>query len=237
MNPFDSSIVSFVNRFAHHSWVFDTFVHLLSDTHLLKGGLVAALIWWAWFRPGVHQLDSRKYLLCGILACLLSVVFARMLANSVPFRERPIAAAAALHFQPPYGHSDEDLIHWSSFPSDHAAVFFALATSILFAWRAAGIVALFHVFFFICLPRLYLGLHYPSDLLVGALIGIVMASFARVQPVREAVGRLAFPWLEKSPGTFYACLFILTLQIVTIFQSMREILHFFYTLRVPHVTT
>lgn len=236
MNPFDTSIVSFVNRFAHHSWVFDSFVFMLSDNHLLKGGVVAALIWWAWFRPSPNQLDSRKYLLWGIVACLLSVVVARALANLLPFRERPMATAA-LHFQTPYGASDEGLIHWSSFPSDHAAVFFALATSIFLAWRAAGILALCHVFIFICLPRLYLGLHYPTDLLTGALIGIALASIARVRVVRESLGRLAMPWLEYSPGSFYACLFILTLQIATLFQSMRDIVHFFFVLLRPHLTT
>jgi undecaprenyl-diphosphatase len=235
MNPFDTSIVYFVNRFAHHSWVFDTFVFMISDNHLLKGGVVAALIWWAWFRPSVNQLDCRKYLLCGIIACLLSVVVARALANLLPFRERPIASAT-LHFQSPYGHSDEDLIHWSSFPSDHAAVFFALATSIFIAWRAAGILALCHVFLFICLPRLYLGLHYPTDILVGALIGITMASLARVGLMREWIGRLAMPWMKYSPGSFYACLFIMTLQIVTLFQAAREITHFFFVLLRPHIT-
>ncbi len=236
MNPFDTSIVSFVNRFAHHSRVFDTFVFMISDNHLLKGGVVVALIWWAWFRPSVNQLESRKYLLCGIVACLLSVVLARALADLLPFRERP-NGVAALHFQSPYGHSDEDLIHWSSFPSDHAAVFFALATSIFFAWRAAGIVAFCHVFLFICMARLYLGLHYPSDILVGASIGIALASFARVTVVREWIGRLAMPWLKYSPGSFYACLFIMTLQIVTLFQAAREITHFFFVLLRPHITT
>ena len=235
MNPFDTSIVSFVNRFAHHSWVFDTFVFMISDNHLLKGGVVVALIWWAWFRPSVNQLDSRKYLLCGVIACLLSVVVARALADLLPFRERPIAVAA-LHFQSPYGHSDEDLIHWSSFPSDHAAVFFALATSIFFAWRTGGIIALAHVVLFICLPRLYLGLHYPTDLVVGALIGIALASIARAPVVRERIGRLAMPWLEYSPGSFYACLFVMTLQIVTLFESMRKIVHFFVVVLRPHVT-
>jgi undecaprenyl-diphosphatase len=100
MNPFDTSIVSFVNRFAQHSRVFDYFVYLLSDNHLLKGGVVVALIWWAWFRPNPYQMESRKYLLCGIVACLLSVVVARGLADLLPYRERPFAAAA-LHFQTP----------------------------------------------------------------------------------------------------------------------------------------
>jgi hypothetical protein len=73
--------------------------------------------------------------------------------------------------------------------------------------------------------------------LTGALIGIALASIARVRVVRESIGRFATVWLEHSPGSFYACLFLLTLQIVTLFQSTREITHFFFVLLRPHITT
>lgn len=102
----------------------------------------------------------------------------------LPFRPRPMTVAA-LHFQTPFGASDHGLINWSSFPSDHAAVFFALATSIFFVWRAAGIAALVYVFLFIAMPRLYLGFHYPTDILGGALIGIALAFIARAKVFRD----------------------------------------------------
>ena len=130
----------------------------------------------------------------------------------MPFRERP--------FQTPYGHSEEDLINWNSFPSDHAAVFFALAISIFFAWRVAGILALCYVFVVI---RLYLGFHDPTDLLAGAFIGLGSASLGRVSVLRKAVGDTAEQWLERSPVSFDACFFILAFQRATIFESTREI--------------
>jgi undecaprenyl-diphosphatase len=233
MNSFDSSIISFLNGFAHHFQSFDTFVIMLSKNDLLKGGAVVALVWWAWFRPSINRNDNRHYLLCGIIACVLSVGVARTLAHVLPYRERPLRTPA-VHFQKPYGTDDQYLINWSAFPSDHAAIFFALAMAILFTWRAAGIVALCHVLVFICLPRIYLGFHYPTDILAGAAIGIAIASLSRFLVVREAVARFAVPWLKDSPATFYACLFILTFQIATIFESTRAIGHFFsYLLRVP----
>jgi undecaprenyl-diphosphatase len=233
MNPFDSTIISFLNGFARHSVFFDTLVTMISGDDLLKGGVVVALIWGAWFRPGTHQRESRRFLIFGILACLVSVIIARGLAHELTFRERPFANPA-LHFQTPYGHSEEDLINWSSFPSDHAAAFFALAISILFAWRAAGIVAMVYVFIVICLPRLYLGFHYPTDLLAGAFIGLGIASLARIPVLRRQIGENAEWWLERSPASFYACFFILTFQIATIFDSTREIAHFLLRLANPH---
>ena len=136
MNPFDSSIITFLNSFARHSWAFDSFVYMLSGNDLLKGGVVVALIWWTWFRPDADKDDTRQHLICAIFACLLAVVIARGLAIMLPFRYRPMTVAA-LHFQRPYGAGDGGLIDWSSFPSDHAAVFFALAMSILFVWRSS----------------------------------------------------------------------------------------------------
>lgn len=233
MNPFDSSIISFLNAFARHSVFFDALVTMISSNALLKGGVVAALIWGAWFRPGTNQRENRRFLVVGIIACLVSVIMARGLAHEMPFRERPLANQR-LHFQAPYGHGEEDLINWSSFPSDHAAVFFALATAIFFAWRTAGIFALCYVFLVICMPRLYLGFHYPTDLLVGAVIGFGTASLGRVSVLRKAVGIAAERWLERSPGTFYGFFFILTFQIATIFDSAREIVHFFFLLIKPH---
>jgi hypothetical protein len=44
MNPFDTSIIIFLNSFARHSWAFDSFVYMLSGNDLLKGGVVVALI-------------------------------------------------------------------------------------------------------------------------------------------------------------------------------------------------
>jgi membrane-associated phospholipid phosphatase len=235
MNPFDSSIITFLNGFARHSWTFDSFVYMLSGNDLLKGGVVVALIWWTWFRPNTDKDDTRQHLICAIFACLLAVVIARGLAIMLPFRERPLAVAA-LHFQRPYGAGDGGLIDWSSFPSDHAAVFFALAMSIFFVWRAAGIAALAYVFLFITMPRLYLGFHYPTDILGGAFIGITLAFLARANLFCDWVRRFIMPWLERSPGSFYACLFILTFQIATLFQAMRFIARFLFSLLQPHST-
>jgi undecaprenyl-diphosphatase len=220
MNPFDSSIIHFVNSFARHSWAFDSFVYMLSGNDFLKGGVIVTLIWWAWFRPGPNKTNDCECLVCGILACLLAVLIARGLATMLPFRPRPMTVAA-LHFQTPFGSNEGGLIDWSSFPSDHAAVFFALATSIFFVWRAAGIAASIYVFLFIAVPRVYLGFHYPTDILGGALIGIALALAARVKAFRDWVGRFMTPWLEHSPGSFYACLFFLTFQIASLLLSLR----------------
>lgn len=228
MNSFDFGIISFLNQFAHRSHSLDYFITVIATNTLAKGGVIASLIWWAWFRPGENKTRDREYLFYGILASFLSVLVARALADVLPFRVRPIHNAA-LHFQIPYHvNLANDVIDWSSFPSDHAALFFALATSIFFVSRGAGILALIHALFAVSLSRIYMGMHYPTDVLAGAAIGVGFASSAKIGAVRTFSTRWAMWWLDKSPGTFYAFLFLLTFLVAVVFDPVRKIALIFF---------
>jgi undecaprenyl-diphosphatase len=57
-----------------------------------------------------------------------------------------------------------------SFPSAHAAFSFMMAT-LLALWFPRYRVIFFIVAGFIGWTRIYLGLHYPTDVIVGALLG------------------------------------------------------------------
>ena len=59
----------------------------------------------------------------------------------------------------------------SSFPSGHAAFYFALSTVIYFYNKKVGVL-FFIGSFLITLARVFSGVHWPSDILVGALTGI-----------------------------------------------------------------
>jgi undecaprenyl-diphosphatase len=228
LNSFDTSVISFVNSFAHRWFALDATVAMIATNTLIKGGVIAALIWWAWFRPSENKSLDRELLSCGIFTGFLSLLVARTLADLLPFRERPMYTAG-LHFQTSYL-SSENMIHWSSFPSDHAALFFALALSLFFVSRRAGIAALCYTFLIICLPRVYMGFHYPTDILAGALIGLGAASLSKIAPFRMAVTRPVMRLLKESPGAFYAGFFIVTFQIAITFDSLRHIARYFQQL-------
>jgi len=61
-----------------------------------------------------------------------------------------------------------------SFPSGHAAFYFAISTVIFLFNKKAGTFFLI-ASFLISIARVFSGIHWPSDILTGALIGIFSA--------------------------------------------------------------
>lgn len=222
MNRFDVGIVSFLNGFAHRSSTFDAFISVVLQNDVIKAGIVTALLWWVWFRQDDREEERREVVLSGIVACILAVLVTRTLAMALPFRERPLRNAA-LQFRVPYGVDESALIHWSSFPSDHAALFFALATSIFCVSRRAGILVYLHAFFVVCLTRIYLGFHYPTDILAGGLLGIGIASLFSTAGIREVVAKPGLRWQRDHPASFYATFFLVTSQISVLFDPLRQL--------------
>ncbi len=61
-----------------------------------------------------------------------------------------------------------------SFPSDHTAVVFAASAAVFFYNKKLGLVLLF-LSFLVGLARIYVGVHYPLDVLGGMAVGIFSA--------------------------------------------------------------
>ena len=67
---------------------------------------------------------------------------------------------------------------FSSFPSGHATCAFALAFAVSALWPRARVAMLVYALV-ICATRLVLLAHHPSDVVAGALVGIIGAMFVR----------------------------------------------------------
>jgi undecaprenyl-diphosphatase len=222
MNTFDTSILVFLNQFAQRSHAFDYLMGIVCDSHLLKGGVLTSLLWWEWFREDEKSLERQRILLSSFVGCFFALFLARTLAHMLPFRERPIHNAS-LHFTMPYALSPLELLGWSSFPSDHATLFFALATGIMLESRTLGFAAITYVVVAIAFPRIYLGVHYPTDILAGAILGGGVTYVANLDSLQNYIGGGGLVWKQKHPASFYAVFFALSYQVATLFDDVRSI--------------
>lgn len=157
-------ILDAINRFAGHSAVLDQLAKLFANDGIFLLGLVVAIF-------GVVQLrtDFRRGIFVGIVA-MASVGLALGLAfigSHLIGEPRPFVA----------DHDTVRLIAHSAdnaFPSDHATVAAAAAGVAALAWRRSAVVAL-GLAFAIGLSRIFVGVHYPGDVLAGWAAGIAAA--------------------------------------------------------------
>ena len=113
----------------------------------------------------------------------LALVVAQVLAHLVD-RPRPfVAHPGAVHL---FAHHVAD----AGFPSDHATGAFAISVAVWLHDRRAGwvLLALATV---LSAGRVALGVHYPSDVLAGALLGGGAALLVSAPPVRRRLDALA----------------------------------------------
>jgi len=219
MNPLDAGVIAFVNQFAHRSPAFDVFVRELAGNEILKTGLIMTVLYWVWFREDGNREARRELLLFGIAASCAAVLAARVLALALPFRERPLRNPE-LHFVLPHAMSSSAVFGWSSFPSDNASLFFGVAFGIFLVSRRAGILALCHTTLVVAFARVYLGYHYPTDILAGAALGIGAVALGRVPAVRNAVTRVPMRWLRTRPQACHTAFCVGVFLIATTFEPL-----------------
>jgi len=221
-NFFDAGILHLLNGFAQRSECFDKLILFVQGDGFQKGGVVMVLLWWVWFQPGNDIQERREKLICTMLISPFALGLARLISFLAPFRMRPIHNPE-LQMRLAYGVNSQTLINWNSFPSDHAVLFFTFAAGLFCVSRKVGAIALAYVTLFIGIPRIYLGFHYPTDILAGALLGAGAAYVATLSWNRIWIGARTLQWMERSPGAFYACFFISSYQVANAFGWARDV--------------
>ena len=111
----DLTLFHYVTGASGQSLALDHIANRLGDSQL-KGLAFSATFGAPWFqRWAKHQFRRRQTLILLLVAIILSLVVARVFADLLPFRLRPMFAAD-IGYRAPLFHTDSYFEDWSSFP-------------------------------------------------------------------------------------------------------------------------
>lgn len=226
LNAFDLPILTFLTGFAGKSHLFDHLLNALSRFDLFKGVALMCLFWYVWAQapanePPYAREQRQKRLILVLIGTVLIGGLSRGLQLMLPIHQRPLFSNLGLNF-PVTGFDPSSLSNWNSFPSDHSMFFFALGAGLWSVNRTAGIITLIWTIVIIDLPRIYLGIHYPSDVIFGALFGFMGMKAFLALPL-ERVERVLAAWRHTHQGLVMALLFFMTDEVGHLLAALRDL--------------
>ncbi len=223
MNWCDAEVMSLLGGCSLGSNAFDEFIRLLLPNYLVKGGFFCCAFFWLWYGSRAHPTGAarRERLLAMLPASFLALAVARLLVAVLPLRLRPLHDPA-LGLGAAQGIVASGASPENSFPSDHAALFVALAVGLYFVSRRTGLLALAYAIAFILFPRVYACYHFATDVFAGAAIGLFFAWLVQWRRLREPNARLWLAWHDAHPGSFHAFLWLWFFNLSVLFDPVRQ---------------
>ncbi len=156
----DVSLFRFINQTMQNS-VFDVLMPFFSNTPFFGPGILAIIILLIW-KGGLRGRICVVALIVGL--CFTDGAVCNTLKHEIG-RLRPFNVIEATHVPPSIGRTAS-----GSMPSSHAANWFA-ATLIAFIYYRRSIRFMLPLALIVSFSRIYNGVHYPTDVLAGMLLG------------------------------------------------------------------
>lgn len=177
-NAFDVTLLHALNGMAGRSAVLDAVMMALAKYSPIALAVLLAALWLSW-----RARRQRMALLAGI-ASLVALGIGQIVGMLFP-RDRPYLTEHVTLLVP---HAPD-----TSLPSDHATLSFAIAAMVWrYDRRLGGALIIFGVL--VAIARVFIGAHYPTDVLGGAVLGsvvsIVLERASRVPRVARSLDAL-----------------------------------------------
>lgn len=133
-------------------------------------------IGWFFIVIAVILLFFKKYRANGLIlgaALILNLIICNVILKNAVARVRPYNMEEAMFVQGQLSDLTKKLTDFS-FPSGHVSAAFAAATALTYANKKWAIPA-FALGVLMMFSRMYLYAHYPTDVIVGAIVGTISA--------------------------------------------------------------
>jgi membrane-associated phospholipid phosphatase len=182
-SQFDAGLYRWINDLAERSpQPLDDAVRFFSDYGLGVFAVLMVVLWWRARPAGADAMAAA-------LAVPLAVVLAYLVNDGIKSlvdEQRPCQTLHTVTVE-----ACPALGDWS-FPSNHAAIAGAAAVALLLAHRRIGLLHAVPVALLMAASRVWIGVHYPHDVLIGLLVGALVAwPVSRLAPrAAPAVSRL-----------------------------------------------
>lgn len=226
VNQFDAASAIFFSHLNGKSALADSLFGTVFTLHTFKASPFVVVLGALLLRDPSNE-KVRRAVIAGVLGAALAMVLTHLLQHvaighvrpwqtgQYPFRRSAGVDTHVLQTMP--------LDDISSFPSDTLGLTSALALAILLASRAWGIVAFAWLIVIEAGSKLFDGQHYPSDLIVGSIVGLSSTSlFHFLSPSTAYVSQASRQSCERHPMVFFIGVILLGMQVGTLFDDVRE---------------
>jgi undecaprenyl-diphosphatase len=193
----------------------------VTENPTLHGVIIVGLVWYCWFK---QEARGRAMIAAGASGAILAGIVSRFLQRHFATYPRP-------NYDPALqGGSLGEIITSAAntFPSERATLFAGLAIVVFLVRPRLGLLAIGYTLM-VDATRIYLGLHYPADLMGSVAIAALFVWISQV-PWGIVLGRALLAWERRSPALFYTAAFFISYEMATAFADLRAIVTSFYRL-------
>ncbi|HAE32382.1 MAG TPA: hypothetical protein DCF86_00930 [Dehalococcoidia bacterium] len=161
----DFALFQIINDLAGQSNAIDKLLSILASDYLIPAGM-GLILYFSWFDSG--NIEQRGYKQRTVIASITHMAAASLsilIINQLIFRERPFTS------------NEVNLIFYaptdSSFPSNTAAGTLGIALPFIFSRSKSTGLILLGMSFTLSLARVYVGVHYPGDIIGGYMTSLL----------------------------------------------------------------
>jgi membrane-associated phospholipid phosphatase len=220
----DRAILCWVNSLAAGHPAQHKIIAGMGSNGFFRGLPIFFLISVLWFSARIDE-ERRSRMLAGLMATCLLTLFSVYLQSHLFWHLRPLLNSG-LHLRV----DAQEALSWigyhgnNSFPSDTMTLYWGLAAVVFLERRRWGVLAFLWTILIIAIPRVYTGVHYPSDIVASAMLGSLTLFVGTYLSPAKAVAKKIVQALSHWPGMLDTGFAVVMADMFNLFEGTRHIL-------------